>query len=125
MLTLTPQLQKIAIKKRASHPFSIREPDMNFRKLVDKLEQAESTMKLEETENFNLRYVNNNQTTTSQINHIHDSDIELAEKNSNSKIYEKNPKFIGKPSFKKWTQHCWTDTDTALLKIDKNNNQKT
>ena len=101
MLTLTPQLQKIAIKKRASHPSSIREPDINFRKLVDKLEQAESTMKLEETENFNLRYVNNNQTTTSQINHIHDSDTELAEKNSNSKIYEKNPKFIGKLSFKK------------------------
>ena len=53
MMTLTPQLRKIAIKKRASHPSSIREPDLDFRKLVDKLEQAEITMKLEETENLN------------------------------------------------------------------------
>ena len=43
MMTLTPQLRKIAIKKRASHPSSIREPDLDFRKLVDKLEQAEIT----------------------------------------------------------------------------------
>ena len=42
MMTLTPQLRKIAIKKRASHPSSIREPDLDFRKLVDKLEQAEN-----------------------------------------------------------------------------------
>ena len=46
MMTLTPQLRKIAIKKRASHPSSIREPDKNLRKLVDKLELAEITMKL-------------------------------------------------------------------------------
>ena len=52
MMTLTPQLRKIAIKKRASHPSSIREPDLDFRKVVDKLEQAEITMKLEETENL-------------------------------------------------------------------------
>ena len=37
MMTLN---SKIAIKKRASHPSSIREPDLDFRKLVDKLEQA-------------------------------------------------------------------------------------
>ena len=30
MITLTPQLRKIAIKKRASHPSSIREPDIDF-----------------------------------------------------------------------------------------------
>ena len=35
MMTLTLQKRKIAIKKRASHPFSIREPDSDFRKLVD------------------------------------------------------------------------------------------
>ena len=52
MMTLTSQLRKIAIKKRASHPSSIREPDLDFRKLVDKLEQAEITMKFEETENL-------------------------------------------------------------------------
>ena len=49
MMTLTPQLRKIAIKKRASHPSSNLEPDLDFRKLVDKLEQAENTMKLDET----------------------------------------------------------------------------
>ena len=58
MITLTPQLRKVAIKKRASHPSSIREPDLDFGKLVDKLEQAEITMKLEETENLKLQYVN-------------------------------------------------------------------
>ena len=53
MITLRPQLRKIAIKKRAPHPSSIREPDIDFRKLLDKLEQAEITMKLEEEENLN------------------------------------------------------------------------
>ena len=67
MMTLTPQLRKTAIKKRASHPSSIREPDLSFRKLVDKLEQAEMTMKVEETENLKLQYVNIIQTTTTQI----------------------------------------------------------
>ena len=52
-ITLTPELRKIANKKRASHPSSIREPNLDFRKLVDKLEQAEITMKLEETETLN------------------------------------------------------------------------
>ena len=46
MMTITPQLRKIAIKKRASLPSSIREPDIDFRKQLDKLEQAEITMKL-------------------------------------------------------------------------------
>ena len=64
MMTLTPQLRKIAIKKRASHHSSIGEPDFDFRKRDDKLEQAEITMKLEETENLKLQYVNNIQTTT-------------------------------------------------------------
>ena len=53
MMSLTYQLRKIAIKKRASHPSSIREPDLGFRKQVDKLEQTEITMKLEEKENSN------------------------------------------------------------------------
>ena len=74
MMTLTPQLQKIAIKKRASHPSSFQKPELDFRKLVDKLEQAEIIVKLEETENLKLQYVNNIQTTTSQINNINDSD---------------------------------------------------
>ena len=54
--TLTPQLRKTAIEKRASHPSSIREPDLDFRKLVDKLEQAEISMKLmrKRISNYNM-----------------------------------------------------------------------
>ena len=39
MMTLTPQLRKIAIKKKASHPSSIQKPDIDFRKVVDKLDK--------------------------------------------------------------------------------------
>ena len=85
MMTLTPHLRKIAIKKRASHPSSTRELDLDLRKLVDKLEQAEITMKLEETENLKSQYVNNIQTIASHINNINDSDTDLSEK--------KTPKF--------------------------------
>ena len=105
MMTLTPQLRKIAIKKRASHPSSIREPD--FKKLVDKLEQAEITMKLEKTENLKLQYVSRLETNTTHINSIQDSDVDLSEKiteilNNN----ERNPNFKGKPSFKKCCNYC-------------------
>ena len=55
VMTLTPQIRKVAIKKRASHPSSNGEPDLSFRKLVDKLELAEITMKQEETENLKLQ----------------------------------------------------------------------
>ena len=107
MMILTPQLRKKAIKKRASHLSSNREPDLDFGKLVDKLEQAEITMKLEETENLKLQYVNNIQTTTTQINNIHNSDTDLSEKITEIlNIYEKNPNFKGKPSFKKWCNYC-------------------
>ena len=58
-MTPTPQLRKIAIKKRTSHPSSFREPDLDFGKLVDKLEKAEITMKLDKTENLKLQHVNN------------------------------------------------------------------
>ena len=107
MMTLTPQLRKIAIKKRASHPSSIREPDLDFRKLVDKLEQTEITMKLEETENLKQQYVNRIETNTTHINNIQESDTDLGEKITEIlKIYEKHPNFKGKPSFKKWCNYC-------------------
>ena len=107
MMTLTFQLRKIAIKKRASHPSSIREPDLDFRKLVDKLEQAEITMKLEETENFKLKYVNRIETNITQINNIHDSDVDLTEKITEIlNIYEKNLIFKCKSSFRKWCNYC-------------------
>ena len=81
MMALTPHLGKIAIRKRASHPSSTGEPDLDLRKLVDKLEQAEVTIKFEETENFKLKYVNKFETNTTHINNIHDSDVDLSEKN--------------------------------------------
>ena len=37
-MILTAQFQKIAIKKGASLPSSIRQPDIEFRKLVDILD---------------------------------------------------------------------------------------
>ena len=107
MMTLTPQLRKIAIKKRASHPSSIREPDLDLRKLFDKLEQAEITMKLEETEYLKLQYVNRIETNTTHINNIQESDIDLSEKITEIlNIFEKNPNYKGKQSFKKWCNYC-------------------
>ena len=107
MMTLTPQLRKIAKKKRASHPSSIREPDLDFRKLVDKLEQAQITMKLEETENLKLQYVNRIETNTTHVYNIQESDTDLVEKITEIlNIYEKHPNFKGKPSFKKWCNYC-------------------
>ena len=64
-------------------------------------------MKLEETENLKLQYVNNIQTTTTQMNKIHSSDIDLSEKITEIlNIYEKNTNFKGKPSFKKGCNYC-------------------
>ena len=106
-ILITPQLGKKAIKMRASHPSSIPEPDLDFRKLVDKLEQAEITMKLEETENLKLQYVNRIQINTTRIINIHDSDVDLSEKITEIlNIYEKDPNFKGKPSFKKRCNYC-------------------
>ena len=94
VMTLTPHLRKKAIKKRASQPSSIREPDLDFGKLVDKLEQGEITMELEETENLKLQYVNRIETSTTHINNIQDSDVELSERITEIlNIYEKNPNF--------------------------------
>ena len=78
MMTLTPQLRKIAIKKKASHTSSIREPDLDFRKLVDKLEQVEITMKLEERENLTDKInlsgpqTNDSKYTINQVFDLHD-----------------------------------------------------
>ena len=41
------------------------------------------------------------------MNHIHDSDIELAEKFTQVlNICENNPNFKSKPSFEKWCDYC-------------------
>ena len=122
MMTLTPQLRKIAIKKRASHPSSVREPDIDFRKQVDKIEQAEITMKLEETEILNLQYVNQIETKTTHISNIQESDVDLSEKtNEILNIYERNPKYKGKLSLKKWCNYCRRyGHSISELNVDKN-----
>ena len=80
---------------------------MVFRKLVDKLEQAEITIKLEETENLKLQYVNRNETNTTHKNKVQESDTDLIEKITEIlNIYEKHPNFKGKPSFKRWCNYC-------------------
>ena len=100
---MTPQLGKIAIKKRASHPSSIRESELDFRKLVDKLEQAETRR--------------NRKSQTKR----HNSDKDLSEKITEIlNIYEKNPNFKGKQSFKNGVTIA-EDTVKAFLNTDKNN----
>ena len=64
-------------------------------------------MKLEETENLKLQYVNRIETNSTHINNIQESDVNLSEKITEvSIVYEKNPNFKGKPSFKKWCEYC-------------------
>ena len=64
-------------------------------------------MKLEETENLKLQYVNRIETNTTHINNIQESDTDLIEKITKKlNIYEKHPNFKGKPSFKKWCNYC-------------------
>ena len=63
-------------------------------------------MKLEETENLKLQYVNRIETNTTHINNVQESDTELIEKITEIlNIYERNPIFKGKPSFKKWRNY--------------------
>ena len=46
-------------KRRASHLSSIRELDIDLRKLVNKMEQAENTIIPEESKNLKLQYAHN------------------------------------------------------------------
>ena len=80
-------------------------------------------MKLEETENLKLQYVNNIQTNTSPINNINESDTDISEKITNIlNIYEQKPNFKDKPSFQKMvllltpirTQYCRMQTKTTI-----------
>ena len=64
-------------------------------------------MKLEETENLKLQYVNGIETNTTHINNIQESDTDLNEKITEIlNICENHPNFKGKPSFKKWCNYC-------------------
>ena len=79
-------------------------------------------MKLEETENLKLQYVNRIETNTTHINNIQESDTELIEKITEIlNIYERNSNVKGKPSLKKNGVITADDTDTVSPNIDKNN----
>ena len=78
-------------------------------------------MKLEETENLKLQHVNIIQTTTTQINNIHNSDIDLSEKITEIlNIYEKNQILKANHHSKNGVTVA-ENTDIALLNADKNN----
>ena len=60
-------------------------------------------MRIEEADGLKLQYVSNIQTTALHINNVQDSDIEIAEKFSQTlNISAKDPILKDKPSFKKW-----------------------
>ena len=64
-------------------------------------------MKLEETESLKLQYVKRIETNTTLINNIQDSDVDLTEKITETlNIYEKNPNFKSKQSFKNGCNYC-------------------
>ena len=78
-------------------------------------------MKLEETENLKLQYVNRIETNTTYINNIQESDTDLIEIITEIlNVYEKYPKFKGKPSFQNGVIIA-DDTDTVFPNVDKNN----
>ena len=92
-------------EKREQHVH--HSPDIDFNKQVDKLEQAEITMKIEVTEKLKLKLVNKNQTKISFIKNYSDSGNELAENISQIlNIYEKSLTFEEKPFFKKRSTCC-------------------
>ena len=78
-------------------------------------------MKIEETENLKLQYVNRIESNTTHINNIQNSQVDLTEKITETlNIYEKNPNFKGKPSSKNGVIIA-KDTDIVLPNVDKNN----
>ena len=67
-------------------------------------------MKLEETENQKLQYVNRIETNTTHISNIQESDTDLIEKITEIlNIYERNTNFKGKQYFKKLCNYCRRD----------------
>ena len=77
-------------------------------------------MKLEETENLKLQYVNKIETTPTNINNIQESETDLVEKITEIlNIYEKNPNFKGKHLSKNGVIIA-ADTDIVFPNVDKN-----
>ena len=117
MMTLTPQLRKIAIKKRASHPSSIREPDLDFRKLVDKLEQQ--SLKKQKIRNYNML---TELKQIPQISTIYRNQIQTSLKKSlKYSIFMKNTQTLKANHLSKNGVIIADDKDIVFLNVDKNN----
>ena len=104
MMTLTPQLRKMAKKESITSFLNPR-----------------TTMKLEEKENLKLRYVNKIQATSSQINNINDSDKELFEKITEVTNITRKTQILKANHHSKNVVTIVDDMETALLNADKNN----
>ena len=72
-------------------------------------------MKLEETENLKLQYVNRIETNTTNINNIQESDTDLVEK------IMKNTQTLKANHLSKNGVIIADDTDIVFLNVDKNN----
>ena len=78
-------------------------------------------MKLEETENLKLQYVNRIETNTTHINNMQESDTDLVEKITEIlNIYEKHPNFKGNHLSKNGVIIA-DETDIVFPNVDKNN----
>ena len=78
-------------------------------------------MKLEETENLKLQYVNRIETNTTNINNIQESDTDLVEKITEIlNIYE-NTQTLKANHLSKNGVIIADDTDIVFLNVDKNN----
>ena len=78
-------------------------------------------MKLEETENLKLQYVNRIETNTTNINNIQESDTDLVEKITEIlNIYE-NIQTLKANHLSKNGVIIADDTDILFLNVDKNN----
>ena len=78
-------------------------------------------MKLEGTENLKLQSVNNIQTNITQVNNIHNSDIDLSKKITEILIYTKKTQILKVNHHSKHGVTIAEDTDIALVNADKNN----
>ena len=115
MMTLAPQL----IKRITS----IINPRIlnRFRKTSRQVRTSWNHQETTRKRKFKATIIENVQTTTSHLDKIHDFDNELAEKITEIlNVYEKNPNFEGKPSFKNGVTIV-ADSDIALLNVDTNN----
>ena len=84
---------------QTSRKTAVRQEICNFSKFLNTI--RENLTRNEISQNV-IQILSNIQTATPQINNIHDSDTDLAEKITQIlNIYAKNPNFKGKPSFKK------------------------